>query len=99
MRKLNFNMINKKITFLNNILDVIPYKIFDFIKNVSKNIQIGFKTQKNNYKFFNEENIDLYKKSVYLENNKSIYPHCGSKNNTKHEYTKISSFRRWGSRT
>ena len=81
-------MINKKITFLNNILDVIPYKTFDFIKNVSKNIQIGFKTQKNNYKLFNEENINLYKKSVYLENNKSICPHCGSKHNTKHEYTK-----------
>ncbi|PAV08310.1 hypothetical protein [Methanosphaera cuniculi] len=39
-------MNNENPKLLSYILDVIPYKIFDFIQNISKNIQINSKVKK-----------------------------------------------------
>ena len=80
-------MPNKNLKLLSCILDVIPYKIFDFIQNISKNIKISSKIKNNNKKVNNEKNKNYNSEYYYLENIKPICPHCKSKNITKHGYT------------
>ena len=79
-------MINQKINTPSSIFNLIPYNLFDFIKNFENKVKLEFKSEKNSKKTNKQKNNVKKKSNYYLKNGKNICPHCGSKKVIKFAY-------------
>ncbi|WP_308574267.1 hypothetical protein [uncultured Methanosphaera sp.] len=76
-------MFNQKINTPSSIFNLIPYNLFDFIKNFENKVKLEFKSENKSKKRINKKNNVEKESNYYLKNDKDIYPHCGSKKSYK----------------